>query len=327
MRTIFKTAAALSCAVFGLAMAGIAAAAPWPTRPVTIVAPYAPGGAADIIARLLAKRLTEKLHQPVVVENKAGAATILGAQYVAKAKPDGYTLLLSSGTTFTMNPAVYPKLPYDPVKDFQPIGFVGRIGLIIVANKQSPYTSLASLVDAARAHPDQISYGSFGIGTVSQFAAEMFMGASKIRMTQIPYNGAGPAMTGLLGGQVPVMFDTIVSSMPQVKAGRIRALAVTTAQRSAFLPKVPTVAESGYPSVNIDTWVALFAPRGLPAGVSGTLTKVLEDVVAEPEMQKQFKATGFEPAANGGPQAVADTIARETPIFKEIAKRAHIKVR
>ncbi|OWT58455.1 Bug family tripartite tricarboxylate transporter substrate binding protein [Candidimonas nitroreducens] len=324
MRIVFRKTLAASCAALGVALAGIASAAPWPNRPVQLVVPYPPGGAGDIISRLLAKKLGEKLHQSIIVENKAGAGTIVGAQAVARAKPDGYTLLISSGTTFTMNPAVYAKLPYDPVKDFQPLGFVARAGLVVVANKQSPFTSLASLVNAARAHPGQISFGSFGVGTVSQFAAEMFMDASKIRMTHIPYKGSGPAMNDLLGGQVPVLFDTIVSSMPQIKAGKIRALAVTTAHRSAFLPEVPTIAESGYPGFNIDTWIALFGPRGLPAEVSNTLTKALAAIAADPETQKQFKASGFEPA-DGGPQAVADTIASETPRFMEIAKRAHIR--
>lgn len=314
-----------ACAAITLAAgAGAAQAADYPQRPIQLVVPYPPGGAGDVLGRIIAKRLGEELKQSIIVENKAGAGTILGAQTVAKAAPDGYTLLLSSGTTFTVNPAVYAKLPYSPTQDFQPVGMVGRAALIIVANEQTPYSDVKGLVAAAHKEGDKFSYGSFGIGTVSHFAGEMFQAAAGTHMTHIPYKGSGPAMTDLIGGQIPILFDTVVSAMPQIKSGKIKAIAVTTPQRSAFLPDVPTVAEAGYPSVSMDTWIAVFAPKRVPADVVATLNAALTKALKDPETQKQLRASGFDPTPMDA-ASVARVIEEETPRFAEIAKRAGIK--
>ena len=314
-----------ACAALAVtACAGAAQAADYPQRPIQLVVPYPPGGAGDVLGRIIAKRLGQELKQSIIVENKAGAGTILGAQTVAKAEPDGYTLLLSSGTTFTVNPAVYDKLPYSPSQDFQPVSMIGRAALIIVANSQTPYTDVKGLVEAARKQGDKFSYGSFGIGTVSHFAGEMFQEAAGTRMTHIPYKGSGPAMTDLIGGQIPILFDTVVSAMPQVKSGKIRAIAVTTPQRSAFLPDVPTMAEAGYPNVSMDTWIAVFAPKRVPADVIATLNAAIAKTLQDPETQSQLRASGFEPTPMDA-SGVARVIAEETPRFAQIAKRAGIK--
>jgi tripartite-type tricarboxylate transporter receptor subunit TctC len=314
-----------ACAAITLAAcAGAAQAADYPQRPIQLVVPYPPGGAGDVLGRIIAKRLGVELKQSIIVENKAGAGTILGAQTVAKAEPDGYTLLLSSGTTFTVNPAVYAKLPYSPSQDFQPVGMIGRAALIIVANSQTPYSDVKGLVAAARKEGDKFSYGSFGIGTVSHFAGEMFQAEAGTHMTHIPYKGSGPAMTDLIGGQIPILFDTVVSAMPQIKSGKIKAIAVTTPQRSAFLPDVPTVAEAGYPDVSMDTWIAVFAPKRVPADVVATLNAALTKALQDPDTQKQLRASGFDPTPMDA-ASVARVIEEETPRFAEIAQRAGIK--
>lgn len=305
-------------------LASPAAMAAYPDRPIQLVIPYSPGGAGDVAGRILAKALSEAVKQPVVVENKPGAGTILGAQFVAKAPADGYTLLLSSGTTFSMNPAIYSTLPYSPTEDFEPLGFVGRTAMAIVANPQTPYDDVAGFVQAAKAEPGSIAYASFGIGTVSHFVAEQFQEAAGIKLLHIPYKGSSPGMTDLIGGQVPVMFDTVVAAMPQVASGKIKALAVTTEQRSNFLPDVPTLAESGYPGFNADTWIAVFAPKGVPDEVRRVLNQGLQQALQDPAALEQLRVAGVEAAFEPG-EAVARTIAEEAPRFAEIAKRANIQ--
>jgi len=319
-RKFLAAGAALGLA---LAAAGVQAAG-YPDRPIQLVVPYPPGGAGDVLSRILAKRLGQELGQTVIVENRAGAGTILGAQYVARAQADGYTLLISSGTTFTVNPAVYEKLPYDPAKDFQPVGMVGRAALILVANPSQPFSDVQGLVAAANKTGDKFSYGSFGIGTVSHFAGEMFQQAAGTRMTHIPYKGSSPAMTDLIGGQIPILFDTVVAALPQIKSGKVKPLAVTTPTRSSFLPDVPTMAEAGYPDVSMDTWIGIFAPRATPADVVTRLNRALTAALNDPDTRTQMQATGFEATPLDG-TAVANVIAEETPRYAQIAKRAGIK--
>jgi tripartite-type tricarboxylate transporter receptor subunit TctC len=250
-------------AACGLALCTAGAAAQtYPAKPITLVVPFAPGGATDVIGRMLGRNLSEQLGQTVSIDNRAGGGTIVGAGSVARAAPDGYTLLISSGTTFTINPAIHPKLPYNPVKSFEPIGIVGRTGLILLANRDVPVDNLKQLVAAAKAAPGKYAYGSFGSGTTSHFAAEMLLHEAGIKMTHVPYKGSAPAMMDLIGGQIPFTVDTVSAAIPQLKAGKVKAIAVTTAKRSALLPEVPTVAESGYPGFDTDTWLAVVAPRG-----------------------------------------------------------------
>jgi len=309
---------AASCA------AAITGAAGYPERPVQLVVPFPPGGAGDVLARILARQLETNLGQAVIVENKAGAGTIIGAQAVANARADGYTLLLSSNSTYTVNPAIHAKLPYDPAKDFEPVGMVATASLVLLSNPASQFGTVQQLVAAAKANPEKIFYGSFGNGTVVNFAGEMFNAAAGVKLTHVPYRGSSPAMTDLIGGQIPVTFDTVVAALPHLKTGKIRALAVTTARRSALLPDVPTMAESGYPNVEMSSWIALVAPKGLQPEVKARLEQALAATMASPEVLEKLKSTGFEPSyapIKDWPGTVGKDIAR----LRLIAERAQIK--
>nr|WP_244214696.1 tripartite tricarboxylate transporter substrate binding protein [Cupriavidus plantarum] len=304
-------------------MAGGAMAQAYPSKPIQLVIPFPPGGATDVIGRLVGKKLGEKLGQSVVIDNRPGAGTIVGAGFAAKAAPDGYTLFLSSGTTFTVNPAIHPKLPYDPVKSFEPIGLTGRTGLILLANRDVPVNDLKQLVASAKAAPGKYSYGTFGAGTTAQFAGEMLFNLAGIKLLHVPYKGSAPAMTDLIGGQIPFTIDTVAAAIPQVRGGKVKAIAVTTAKRSQLLPNVPTVAEAGYPGLDADTWLALVAPRGLPADVKQKLEGALAAAMADADTRKQLLDAGFEPSyANSA--AVSALIARELPLMRATAQRANI---
>ena len=304
--------------------AGLASAAGYPERPLVLVAPYSAGGAADVLARILAKKLEEQLGQPVVVENKPGAGTAIGAAAVANAKPDGYTLLISSNSTFTLNPALQSKLSYDPAKGFDAIGMVGSVALAVLVNPSVAANNVNELVAAAKANPDKYVYGSFGNGTSSNFAGAMFNASTGLSMTHIPYKGSAPLMTDLIGGQIPVSFDTVVAAGPQRKNGKVKVLAVTTAKRSALMPDVPTVAESGYPGYELNAWIALVAPHGLPADVKARLEKALATTMATADTQDRMKNAGFEP----GYQAIPDwagMVTADTARMRKIAEQSQIK--
>ena len=311
---------ALGAAAWGPA---VAQEATFPTKPITLVIPFPPGGATDVLGRLIGKKLGDKLGQSVVIDNRAGAGTTIGAAYVAKAAPDGYTLLMSSGTTFTVNPAVRAKLPYDPVKSFEPIGIAGRTSLILLANKDVPVSDVKQFVAMVKAGPDKYSYGSYGAGTTSQFAGEMFFHAAGLKIQHVPYKGSSPAMVDLMGGQIPFTVDTVSAALPQLKDGKIKAIAVTAGKRSALLPMVPTLAESGYPGVEMDTWLAMVAPRGLPPAVKARLELTLAQVVADPETRDKLIAVGFEPTYASA-KAVSELIDKELPLMRAVAQRAAI---
>lgn len=295
----------------------------YPDKPIKLVVPFTPGGSTDVLGRLLAKKLTETLNTSVVVENRAGAGTIVGADYVAKSAPDGYTLLLSAATTFTINPVTYSKLPYDSLKSFDAIGLVGSTGLVLLANPAVKANSLKELVANAKNGP-ALTYGSFGAGTTAHFAGEMINAATGLRMLHVPYKGSSPAMTDLIGNQIPLTVDTVVAAAPMVKAGKVKALALTSATRSALLPDVPTAAESGYPDVNLSTWFAVVGPRGLPAPVRQKLEGALATVMNDPEMRKSMTANDFEPEY-GTPADYAKRVGAEIPRLRKIAESANIK--
>jgi len=309
----------------GVTLSGNATADTYPSRPIRLVAPYPPGGATDVLARLLGKQLGDRLGQPVVVENRAGAGTVIGATYVAKAAPDGYTLLLTAGTTtFTINPALQPNLPYDPIRSFEPIGFATRLPLVLVANPKAGIHNLRDLVAKAKAEPGKYSYGSFGQGSTAHFAGELLWNSAGVKLVHVPYKGSAPAMNDLIGGQIPLAIDTVTAVAPQIKAGKIQALAVTTARRSAQLPDVPTAAEAGIPNVDIDAWSILAAPRGLPDDVRQKLTKAFADTLADPATRKLLVESGFEPRYGTPAQAQAQ-IESELPKMRAVAQRAGIK--
>ena len=314
---------------FASAMGAVAPAAAqdaYPSRPLTMVVPFPPGGATDVLGRVVAQKLGQELGRTVVVENRAGAGTVIGASFVAKAAPDGYTLLVSSGTTFTVNPAIQKNLPYDPVKSFEPIGIVGRTGLALLANPKVPVKDLKEFVAYVKDHAqEQPPYGSYGTGTTAHFVGEAFMAAAKLKMTHVPYKGSAPAMTDLIGGQIPFSVDTVAAALPQSKQGKVRVLAISSPARSAFFPDVPTFAEQGYPSVAMDTWLMVAAPRGLPANVKSRLEQALRATVESPEVKKSLEAQGFEAAFASAADGEA-LIQQELPVMKDVAQRANIKI-
>ena len=309
-------------------VAALAAGSAWaafPERPVTLVAPYPAGGAADVLARLLAKRLEDQLGKPVVVDNRPGAGTAIGAAMVANAKPDGYTLLISSNSTFTMNPAAGAKTSYDPARSFDALGMVGTLPLAVLVNAAVPVKDVQQLVAAAKANPDKFPYGSFGNATSSHYAGAMFTQATGLSLTHVPYKGSAPLMTDLIGGQIPISFDTVVAAAPQARTGKIKVLAVTTTQRSGTLPGVPTMAESGYPGFDLTAWLAMVAPHGLPADVKDRLVKALAAVMASPETQAAMRKAGFEPQWTPVTDWVG-LVTQDIARMKAVADKAQIKL-
>ncbi|MDS1140441.1 tripartite tricarboxylate transporter substrate binding protein [Pusillimonas sp. SM2304] len=311
----------MSC-LFAAAVTGLAAQpamAAYPDRPIKLIVPFPAGGTTDSVARFIAQELSDKLSQQVVVDYKAGAATIIGAEHTAKSEPDGYTLMLGTATTFTVNPILYPDLSYDPIKSFTPIGIVGTTSLALLANKTEPANDLKTLLDEMRKTPGEYSYGSHGNGTTVHFAAEMLWSAAKVDVVHIPFKGASPALTNLMGGQIPISFDAVPAAATALKSGRIKAIAVTGPERSPALPDVPTVAESGFPGFAMQSWFALVAPKGLPEQVQATLENALESAMSEPSLVEKLTNAGLEPKFEGSADYVTRVkadIAKLEPIAK-----------
>jgi tripartite-type tricarboxylate transporter receptor subunit TctC len=248
------------------------AAAGYPDKIIRIVVPFAPGGGTDVVARTLAQEMAKNLGATVIIENKPGAGTIIGTQAVAASEPDGYTLLMGTFAN-AVNPSLNAKLPYDAHRDFVPVALIARSFNIIVVNPKSPFQSVADLIAAAKADPVKLSYGTFGTGTSAHLAGELFKSMAKVNLTTVPYKGAAPAITDLIGGQIQVMFTTVASAASLIAGGQLRALAVTSAERSPAFPDVPTVAEAGVPGYAAESWYGLFAPAGTPADVIERLNK------------------------------------------------------
>ncbi|WP_415268259.1 tripartite tricarboxylate transporter substrate binding protein [Acidovorax sacchari] len=265
----------------------------WPDKPIKLVVPYPAGGNADNTARLLATQLSERLGQQVVVDNRPGGSGTIGAAAVAKAQPDGYTLLLDA-TAFTVNPSLFAKLPYDTAKDFAPISLVMQAPLLMVVPAASPFKAVADVVQAAKAKPGLLTYASAGNGGAQHLAGELFKQGAHVSMTHIPYRGGAPALTDLIGGQVDLMFSATTASGPFVRSGKLRALAVTSAQRAPGWEQVPTVAESGLPGFQVNEWNGLFAPAGTPQPILQRLETETRSVVASPEMKKRFAELGVQ---------------------------------
>jgi tripartite-type tricarboxylate transporter receptor subunit TctC len=310
--------------LFTAAFLSFAAAAAYPERPVTLVVPYPPGGATDIIARIVAKDLGQRLGQPVVVENKAGAGTVIGAGFVAQSAADGYTLLISSNTTFTVNPALRAKLPYDPQKSFEGVGILGTSPLVLLANPAVPARSVKDVVALAKAKPGKLAYGSFGTGTTSHIAGEMFKLAAGVDLLHVAYKGSAPAMTDLIAGQVQFTFDTNVAALPMLQSGKVKAIAVTSAKRSPSMPDVPTIAESGYPGFEMVPWVTIVAPRGLAQPVQKTLGKALADTLADAAVRGSLEKAGLDVAPQPG-RVYDERVAQELPLLRAYVYKAKIQ--
>ena len=261
------------------------ASAAYPDRPIRIVVPFAPGGGTDVVARTLAQEMARDLGTGIVIENKPGAGTILGTQTVATSEPDGYTLLMGTFAN-AVNPSLKASLPYNPHADFAPVALIARSFNIVVVNPKSPYHSVADLIAAAKAEPEKLSYGTYGTGTSAHLAGELFKNLAKVNLTTVPYKGAAPAITDLIGGQIQVMFTTVASAAALIQAGQLRALAMTSAQRSPAFPDLPTVAEAGVPGYSAESWYGLFAPAKTPADVVDRLNKSAATAVQSEAFRK-----------------------------------------
>ena len=264
----------------------------WPTRPVKLVVPYPPGGPTDIVARVVAERLSAQTGQTFIVDNRAGAGGNLGAELVAKAPPDGYTLLVAT-TAHAINKSLFKNLHYDVQRDFSAVSLLTQGPLVLVVNPDFPAKTVGELIALARARPKSVSFASSGNGQSTHLAAELFASMAGAPMTHVPYKGSAPALNDLIAGQVPVMFDTMLSAMPHVKSGRLRALAVTGAQRSPAAPELPTLAESGLPGYQAYAWNGLLAPAGTPPAVIGRLSEELKTALSQSAVQEKFSAQGF----------------------------------
>ncbi len=309
-----------SAAQTGAASAG---ADEWPQRPLRFVVPYPPGGPLDNMARMLAEKVREDLGQPVVVENKAGAGGNIGADLVARAAPDGYSLVMGAVATHAINPWLFAKLPYDPVKDFSPVTLVAAVPNVLVINKafaeKNSIASLADLIAYAKSHPGQLNYGSGGNGSAGHLSGELLKARADIDAVHIPYQGAAPAQLALLAGQSDFMFDNLAAAAPLIKAGSVNALAVTTAQRSTLLADVPTVQEAGVSGFDLQTWFGVFAPAGTPQPILDKLYAAYARAMALPDVRERLLMMGSE-AQPMAPAEFAQFVAAEMQKYKDVVK-------
>ena len=314
---------ALLIAASSLMAADFAVAADaYPSRAIRMVVPFAPGGGSDIVARLLSPKMTEALGQSIVVENRAGASANLGAAVVAKAAPDGYTLLLANAN-FTINPSLFKSLPFDTVKEFAPVALIANVTNVLAVHPSIPAKSVKELIAFARAHPGQLNFASPGNGTSSHLAGELFRQVAKIDVMHIPYKGATPAITDLIAGQVSFTIASMLSVLPYAKQGRLRLLAVTTAKRSAALPDVPTIAESGLPGFEVANWFGVIATGGTPRAIIGRLNAELVRIARVPDMAEKLAAQGADPAT-GTPEEFERFIQNEIKKWAVVVRGAGI---
>jgi len=295
----------------------------YPDKPIRFVVPYPPGGGTDVIARIVQVRLQAALGQNVLIENKGGAGGSLGTDVVAKAAPDGYTVLFTL-SSHTINPAIFPKLPFDTQKDFEPIGLVASLPQILVANIALPVRNVADLTAQAKAAPTKFSFASVGNGSPGHLAGELQVIRTGAPMQHIPYRGGGPAVTDVMGGQVPLLWVSIPAAAQFVKAGKLKALAVSTTKRSSTFPDVPTMQEAGVPDFEVDSWYGMLVPAKTPKAIIDKLNKALNTVLAEPAIRAQLLEQGAE-AVGGTPEALGKLITAEIPKWIKLAKDANIK--
>lgn len=300
------------------------AAADYPQRPIKIVVPFAAGGATDVLARMIGQKISPRLGQPVVVENKPGAASNLGARFVAKAAPDGYTLFLGTSTGLAVNPHLYANLGFDPHKDFTALILATTLPMLVVTSNSVPAKTLGEFNAHAKAQAGKLSYASNGAGTPPHLGAELYARAAGIQMTHVPYKGGAPALTDLAGGQTSVMFAVLPDALPLVKDGRIRALAVTTTQRSPLVPDLPTVSEAAMPGFELNAWYGFLAPAGTPQPIVARLNKALDDALHEADVREKLQAMGYV-VEGGAPQRLSDLMRAEAKKWGDVIRAANIK--
>ncbi len=304
--------------VFSLASVHAAGQTDWPTKPVRIIVPFAPGGTADIAARIVAEQLTKAFTQTFFAENRAGASGNIGAAEVARSAPDGYTLLMGNTPTLAINQFIFPKMPYNAEKDFAPVSFVARVPNVLVVHPSLGVRSLQELIDRAKAKPGSINYGTSGAGTVLHLAAELLKTMAKIDLVHVPYKGSGPMLQDLIAGQIQMAIDNVPTALPLIRSGRLLALGVTPSKPVAMLPNVPTIASviAGYEAV---AFFALMTPAGTPQPIIARLSSELDKILHRPEVMERFQQLGAEPVG-GTPAELAAFIASETIKWREVVK-------
>jgi tripartite-type tricarboxylate transporter receptor subunit TctC len=306
-------------------LSGTALAQDYPSKPVRVVVPYVAGGNADIWARTLAQKLTEALRQSFVVENKPGANGGIGSDFVAKSAPDGHTLLAVASGPIVVNPVLYPKVPYDPVRDFAPVAQCAVYQYVLVTLAGSPYGSIGDLVAAARANPGALAYGSTGIGGGNHLAAELFALATTARFNHVPYKGSAPALADLLGGQLAFMFDTVITSVPHIRSGKLRAFAVSSAKRASSLPEVPTLQEAGFKGFDMSQWQGVLVPAGTPRAIVERLNGAIVKAMHAPEVHERIAVQGGNEIVTGTPGEFGALIRSELQQYAKLIADAKIQ--
>ncbi|CAN5456915.1 tripartite tricarboxylate transporter substrate binding protein [soil metagenome] len=305
--------------------AGVAAAqTAWPTQAVRIVVPFAPGGTSDVLARELAARLQLQLKQPFVIENKAGAGGVIGADSVAKGPADGNTILLGTIATHAINPALMPKMPYNAAKDFAPAILLGKISNVLIVGQDSPFKSVKDVIAAAKAKPGTLTFASAGQGTSQHLSGEAFRLLAGVDVSHVPYKGSAPAIQDVIGGQVPMSFETVTVALPQIKSSKVRALAMTSSKRSDLLPDVPTMQEAGVAGFDVASWQALYFPAATPPAIVAKLNAELQKIIAAPEVKAKMESLGLDYTPNT-PQQFVEFQAAEQAKWAKIIKDGNVK--
>jgi tripartite-type tricarboxylate transporter receptor subunit TctC len=321
----------ISAFAFGLALVSLplwinnAAAQPYPNRPIRAVVPLAPGGGTDTVGRLVAGKLSELLGQQIVVDNRGGGGGVVGTDLVAKATPDGYTLLVGSITTNAVNPVLYKKLPYDHLRDFAPISLIGTVPNTLVVHNSVPAKSMKEFLAYAKANPGKINYGSSGLGSATHLSMALISSMTGVAMTHVPYKGAGAAVADVLGGQIQALCSSLAGLLPHIKSGRVRALGVTTAKRNPQLPEVPTIAESGIPGYEVTIWYALFAPGATPKPILARLNAETVKALNSAELKERLTLQGLDVASSTTDELTA-LVKSETAKWAKVVKDSGVQL-
>lgn len=297
----------------------------WPSKPVKMVVPFPAGGPTDVMTRVVAEKLSTALGQSVIVDNKPGAGGTIGAQFVAKSAPDGYTFVMATGSTHSVGPYLVSTPPYDPVKDFAPVVWAGNAPNILVVSPKLGFRNVRDLIAYAKAHPGQLNFASSGVGSVAHLTGELFARQAGVKLTHVPYKGTQLSLTDLMSGQVAMLFDAIITAKPHVDAGRLQALGISTLERSPLLRDLPTISESGLPGFESYNWFGVFAPAGTPQPIVDRMNAEMNRVLQDPAVRARFAQPGFEPAG-GTPAQFAAMMGKETAKWRKVIEEAHAKV-
>lgn len=326
MKCLFRL---ISLAFFMIGLAGWgapAAAQGYPTKSIRLIVPFAAGGSTDVVARTLGQKLSEVLGQQVVVENRTGAGGSLGAEAAAKAAPDGYTLLMGTSGTLAINPSVYAKTLYDPVRDFAPVALLGSTAYLLLVHPSVPAATLQEFVGLARSKPGQFNYGSAGNGSTGHLIGELFKSLAGVNLTHVPYKGQAPAMADLIGGQIHALFEPVGTALPQVRAGKVKALGITGSRRSSLAPEIPTLAESGIANYDAGAWFAVVAPAGTPGDIVARLNGEINKLLRTPDVQAKLVAQQVEPLPPATPEQLGAHIRAEVAKWAKVVKDSGARV-